>query len=310
MEFHQLEYVLAVAKYGGFTRAAEEIKTSQSSLSQQICKLEQELGISLFTRSTRTVQITPAGARFLPYAQRIMAEAADARNSINEYVSTVTGPLLLGVLPVVGYYPLPKLLSSFQNRFPEVALSLREEQCSDLLRLLHETKIDAALVQHYQSNPHFVLHHLLDDQMVVVVSTHHPLACREAVSLVELQTEKFIIPPPSSGHYHDFHEACLATGFVPKVPITCSSVRTLLSLVREGMGITVLSSAVALLDYVPGLKILTLTPPIPRNISLAIRRNADFTPPLKAFVKFTSQWIDTHLVYAQGLETAPAQANV
>ena len=119
MEMHQLEYVLAVAKYNNFTRAAEEIRTSQSSLSQQIGKLENELGISLFMRTTRSVQLTPAGAEFVTHAKRIMAEVAKARLCINEYVSIEKGNLTLGVIAVVGHSNIPKLIVSFQNNFPE-----------------------------------------------------------------------------------------------------------------------------------------------------------------------------------------------
>ena len=87
MEMHQLEYVLAVAKYQNFTRASEVLKTSQSSLSQQIIKLENELGISLFVRTTRSVQLSPAGEEFVKHARRIMSEVIEARRCIYEYTS-------------------------------------------------------------------------------------------------------------------------------------------------------------------------------------------------------------------------------
>ena len=94
MEIHQLEYVLAVATYNSFTRAAESQNVSQSSLSQQIRKLEDELGVNLFARTTRSVQLTPAGAEFITYAKRILSEIDKARQSILEYTSYERATLL------------------------------------------------------------------------------------------------------------------------------------------------------------------------------------------------------------------------
>jgi len=300
MELHQLEYVLAVAKHGGFTRAAEEINTSQSALSQQISKLENELGVSLFVRTTRSVQITPIGKKFLAYAERIIADVTEARRCIDEYVSEGRGPLSIGMMPAVGYYNIPNLLSSFQKRYPEVDLSIREEQCGDLLTLLYESKIDAALIQNYGPNPHFRFHEILSDYMVAVVNKEHPLASREFIDLLELQNEGFIIPPPNSGHYNLFLSVCLDMGFVPRIALTCSSVRSIMGLVREQVGITVLSSCVAKLDVTPDLVIIPLTPTIPRNIVLALPQGVDLSPPLKAFVNYTTQWIE-----AQSILTPP-----
>lgn len=293
MEMHQLEYVLAVAKYRNFTRAAEEIKISQSSLSQQINKLENELGTSLFVRTTRSVQLTPAGAEFVVHAQRIMSEVNNARSCIQEYVSVVKGYLPLGGLAIVGHYNLPNLLSSFQENFPGVKLNLVEEQCEELLDLLHSSKIDAAFVQIAKPNPHFQFIPLVTDKMVVVTSHRHPLANRVSVDLKELQHEKFIMTPPTSGHYRDFHDACLAEGFVPNIVLSCSIVKTMLSFVREELGVTVLSSKVAAAERDPDMRIMAITPTIPRKIVLATRNSSDLPPTLKVFLNYTKQWLKT-----------------
>ncbi|MFX4261849.1 LysR family transcriptional regulator [Pelotomaculum propionicicum] len=292
MEMHQLEYVLAVAKYHNFTRAAEEIKISQSSLSQQINKLESELGTSLFVRTTRSVQLTPAGTDFVIHAQRIMSEVNEARRSIQEYVSMVKGEITIGTIAVIGNYRLPNLIKSFQDNFPGIRVHLVEEQCEELLSMLYASKIDTCFVQVTKPNPHFVFHPLIWDRMVVVVSQNHPLANRVSVDIKELQNEKFIMTPPTSGHFHDFNNACLAAGFSPNIILRCAIVKTMLSFVREEIGITVLSNKVALAEKDPSMKVIGLTPTIPRRISL-VTRNSDDTPPaLKMFLKFTTQWLE------------------
>jgi len=304
MEMHQLEYVLAVAKHHNFTRAAEEIKISQSSLSQQISKLENELGISLFMRTTRSVQLTQAGAEFVAHAKRIMSEVNEARRCVHEYVSIEKGHLSLGTIAILGSYNLPNLVSSFQENFPGIQLSIMEAQCEELLCMLNSTKIDAAFVQITKPNPDFQFHPLVTDKMVLVTNHRHPLANRISVDLKELQNEKFILTPPTSGHYHDFYNACRSAGFVPKVVLSCSIVKTMLSFVREELGITVLSSKVAAAERDSDMKIIAITPTIHRTIALATRNSADLPPTLKVFLKFTSQWLKTQAA----LENAKASA--
>ncbi|MDX9871497.1 MAG: LysR family transcriptional regulator [Clostridia bacterium] len=295
MELHQLEYVLAVAKYQNFTRAAEEIKTSQSSLSQQIGKLENELGVSLFVRTTRSVQLTPAGEEFILHAKKILSAVNDTRRSIHEYTTIVKGNLALGIHPIIGYYRLPNLLASFQKNYPGVKISFVEEQCDELLDMLHSSKIDAAIIQHAVPSNEFQFFPLISDQMVVVVSDRHPLAHRDSVELKELQDENFIVPPQVSGHFADFIQACRVEGFEPRVLLTCTHVRTIMGLVREELGITAFSSYVAALDIDPSLKILSLSPTINRKIYLAVKATTDVPPTLKVFVKFALQWVNNNI---------------
>lgn len=287
MEMHQLEYVLAIAKYNNFTRAAEGIKISQSSLSQQISKLEIELGTSLFARTTRSVKLTPAGAEFIVYAQRIIAEVSEARRSIQHYVSTVQGELTLGTIASIENYNLQNLINSFQDKFPDTKIHIVEEQCEELQSMLQLLKIDAAFTRITKPDPQFLFYPLIDDKMVIVVSHLHPLANRVSVDMKELVNEKFILTP------YDFRKACHEAGFEPNVILSCAVVKTMMNFVREGIGIAVLSSREALSEKEPSMKVIELTPTIPRRISLVTRNSNDMPPVLKMFLEFTTQWLET-----------------
>lgn len=296
MQFHQLEYVLAVAKFHSFTRAAEEINISQSSISQQINNLEKELGVNLFIRTTRSVKLTSAGAAFVEHAARIMSEITAANQCIQEYASVNRGHLTLGIIPIVGHYFIPHLLASFQKKYPDIQLSLLENQCDELLEMLHSSKIDAAFVQQISPDYTFQYVPLVTDQMVVLTSDEHPLASKKSVHLKQLKNENFITTPITSGHYHDFFNACQAMNFNPKIRMTCSSVKTILGLVSEDLGITVLSSRVAAtIDQNPGITTLTLSPPINRKIFLTINKTTNISPALKVFVDFTASWIESKI---------------
>lgn len=304
MEMHQLEYVLAVAKYHNFTRAAEEIKISQSSLSQQINKLESELGTSLFVRTTRSVRLTPAGTEFVAHAQRIMSEVNEARRSIQEHVSIVKGELTLGTIAIIGSYNLPNLIKSFQDSYPGIKMHIVEAQCEELLSMLNSSRIDAGICQIVRQNPNIHFCPMLTDKMVVVTSNRHPLANRASVDIHELRNEKLIITPPTSGHYQDFNNACVSAGFEPNIILTCSVVKTMLSFVREEIGITVLSSKVALAEKEPNMRVIELTPTIPRTVYMATRNSSDIPPTIKVFMKFTRQWLRTQSSFDQAKTTA------
>ena len=289
MEMHQLEYVLAVAKYQNFTRASEVLKTSQSSLSQQIIKLENELGISLFVRTTRSVQLSPAGEEFVKHARRIMSEVIEARRCIYEYTSFEKGNLTVGIIPVVGHYRLPNLLSSYKKSFPRVILNLLERQCNELIPMLNSHEIDAAFVHRTCEDPNLQFTPFVTDQMVIVTSERHPFADRKSINIKELEYEKFIVPPPTSGYNQDFQKACRSAEFEPEIILTCSSVKTILGLVREDLGVAALPAGVASMDWGFGTKNLNLIPAINSTIFLATR-NKDLFPTLKEFIKFTSKW--------------------
>lgn len=291
MQLHQLEYVLAVARHHSFTRAAEEIKIAQSSLSQQVSNLEKELGVDLFVRTTRSVYLSSVGEDFVEHAIRIMSEVHSAQLCIQEYVSIDKGHLTVGLIPVVAHYPVPKLLADFNREFPGVKLSLIENQDDELLDLLSSSKLDAAIVQQADLNAPFQFFPLYVDEMVLLTSNRHPLAFRKSVDLKELKNEKFIVTPTTSGHHHDFEKACHSIDFEPNIIMTCSSVKTIMGLTSEGIGISVLSSKVAKGMGESDLAILKLTPKIERKIHLAIPKCVNISPTLKVFVKFTSQWI-------------------
>jgi DNA-binding transcriptional LysR family regulator len=295
MQLHQFEYVLAVAKYRSFTRAAKEIKISQSSLSQQISNLEKELGVTLFIRTTRSVYLTAAGEDFVSHAANVMADINATRKCMQEYVSIDKGHLTIGIIPVVGHYPIPKLLASFNREFPGVKLSLIENQDEELLDMLCSSMIDAVFVQRTSNDVSIDAFPMYTDQMVLITNTAHALAFRKSVNLKELRKEKFIITPPVSGHYQDLEKACADVGFEPKIFMTCSSVETILGLTKEGVGITALSREVA--RKMAGgdelLSIIPLTPVIERKIFMCIQKNVNISPVLKMFVKFMAQWISS-----------------
>src|SRR4029453_1827271 len=144
MEMHQLRYAVAVVRAGNFSRAAEQCYVSQPSLSQQILKLEEELGERLFDRMKREAKLTPHGEAFLPRAVKILEEVDAAKREASDAHSLVRGRLSVGVLPTIAPYLLPRALTEFAEKFPGVEIVVHEDTTARLLKLAKAYEIDFA----------------------------------------------------------------------------------------------------------------------------------------------------------------------
>src|SRR5439155_1335138 len=138
MQIHQLRYFCAVARTGSFTRAAQHEHLAQPSLSQQVRKLEDELGTRLFDRLGRTVRLTQMGEAFLPRAEAILRQVGAAKLEIQEMAGTEQGKLVIGAIPTIAPYFLPSRLASFARKFPRVQVSVVEEITNELLNRIQE----------------------------------------------------------------------------------------------------------------------------------------------------------------------------
>lgn len=290
MELHQLEYVVAVAKFHSFTKAATEINTTQPLLSQQIKKLENELGVQLFERTTRNVELTSAGRAFLLHAQKVLGEIAQSKHTVRNYLDAATGSIKLGVLPVIGHYGLTSLIANFQRQFPGVRMEFVEGTCRELLTLLSGSRISAAFVSEIDTPLSVDNYSLIDDRLVLVTNILHPLAKRQSIDIASLSNEKFIMADPGSGLYGNFVTACQSAGFEPDILYHCNQIDTQLELVREGLAVTVLSTKAASRYHDNDLAIIGLEPEVLQKISLVTLHDGRSDPAIKVFIKFALDW--------------------
>jgi LysR family transcriptional activator of glutamate synthase operon len=286
MEIRQLECVVAVAKFKNFTQAARAIHLSQSSLSQQIKKLEKELGIKIFERNTRNIKITPVGAEFINHALRVLSEINQVHSTIKEYLTTNRGQIKIGMMPVVSYYQLTQQISQFQKSYPGIKLHFTEAECEKLHDMVLKSEVDVAMLSEIEPEPRLQMIRLINDRLYLVTNSLHPLATKESVSLTDLAYEKLIIPNSDSGLYRNLIDACHKVNFVPRIYYQCSQVETILDFVRNGLGITLLSKTVASRFSNQDLVIIPVVPAIPRRISLAFKNIEELSPVLNVFIRF------------------------
>lgn len=238
MELHQLRYFCAVAETGSFSRAAEQSHVSQPSLSQQILKLENELGARLFDRLGRSVRLTDLGNAFLPRARAVLRELEAARGDVVERKDALSGTVIIGIIPTVAPYFLPPLLTSYSRKYPQVQLSIVEEITPILLDRLRAGSIDVAILAIPIRGHEFEAFPILTERLFAALPKKHKLASRSSLSLKDLRTEPFLLLRDGHCFRNTALAACDRARLHPQIVFESGQFSSLLSMVGAGMGIS------------------------------------------------------------------------
>jgi LysR family hydrogen peroxide-inducible transcriptional activator len=240
MEMRQLRYFVAVARTGSFSQAARECRVAQPSLSQQIIKLEEEVGERLFERTQRKALLTAAGSILLPHAVSILEAARVGRQEIRELGGRVRGKILLGALPTIAPYFLPGIISSFRKKYPTVELTLHEDTTQQLLRALEENELDLALISEAPRNARFEMQHLFSEELLLCLPDFHPLVQRKKVVAADLRHEKFILMQEGHCLGDQTQQFCSSSGFRPEISCRSVQISTVLGMIQAGLGISLI----------------------------------------------------------------------
>lgn len=237
MEVHQLRYFCAVARHGTFTRASQVEHVAQPSLSQQILKLEAELGARLFDRLPRSAKLTVFGKAFLPKAERILRELGEAKSELRDMSGNEKGQVVVGIIPTIAAYLLPRLLNGFTSRHPLVSLKIVEDITPVLLQGLAESTIDvgiAALPIHGE----FASEALFEEKFYAVLPEEHRRASSDSISLTELNREPFLLLKEGHCFRDSLIAACNKAKMSPNVVFESGQFATILAMVSAGMGVS------------------------------------------------------------------------
>jgi LysR family transcriptional regulator, hydrogen peroxide-inducible genes activator len=240
MEMHQLRYFVAVARTGTFSRAAGECHVAQPSLSQQIQKLESEVGERLFERTRRRAILTPAGALFLPHALSILETAEQGRQEIREMSGEIRGKILLGALPTIAPYFLPEIIRLFREKYRGVELIFHEETTLQLLRGLEENELDLALISDSAPNPRIRIENLFSEELLLCLPAGHVLVDQRVVVAADLQQEKFILMQEGHCLGAQAQRFCQSKGLRPQISCRSAQIATVVAMVQAGLGISLI----------------------------------------------------------------------
>ena len=239
MEFHQLRYVCAIADTGSFSRAAERCQIAQPSLSQQVLKLEKDLGAKLFDRLGRSVRLTEAGRAFLPYARSILSQRETARSSVADKCADVRGCVAVGAIPTIAPYLMPRYTATFTKKYPEAKLRIVEETTPILVESLRDLSIDLAILALPLRHKDLELFPLRTEPLFAVLPRDHPRAGSESLALRDLRGESFVML--RDGHcFRDLSiAACTHARVTPRIAFESGQFSSLFGMVAAGVGISI-----------------------------------------------------------------------
>jgi LysR family hydrogen peroxide-inducible transcriptional activator len=239
MEIHQLRYFCAVAETNSFSRAALQTHVSQPSLSQQILKLEGELGARLFDRLGRSVRLTEIGRTFLPRARAVLRELEAAKGDVDERKDSVGGSISIGVIPTIAPYLLPRHLTSFTRQFPQARLAVVEEITPILMERLRASSVDIAILALPIRGNEFEIFPLLTENLFAALPKQHKLARHDSLSLKDLRTEPFLLLRDGHCFRDTAIAACDRARLNPQIIFESGQFSSILGMVGSGMGVSI-----------------------------------------------------------------------
>ncbi|ALG86510.1 LysR substrate-binding domain-containing protein [Gordonia phthalatica] len=259
MELRHLRYFRVVAEELHFRRAAERLQMAQPPLSAQIKQLEHELGFDLFTRTTRQVELTAAGAVYLDRVREILDAVDAAGHQAQRVADGAAGSLSIGCVGSATYSIFPRLIRALRDELPGVDFSVRGEMLVPAqLAALDAGAIDLALLRPPITDPRVVVEPVRSDRLIALVPDSHPFADRAVVDLAALSDDDFIV---HAGHGTSMLnglivEMCADAGYVPRIRHEVAETSTLVTLVAAGLGVAVVPEptealAIAGVSYVP-----------------------------------------------------------
>ena len=248
MEIHQLTYFVAVAETGSFSRAAERCNIAQPSLSQQIQKLEQELGEPLFDRLTRRVVLTDAGRNLLPRAASILAELQDIKHSMNQVADSSSGLLTVGFIPTIAPFVLPRVIKRFSREFPLARLSVHEDFTESLVHDLVDGKLDVGITSTPIHNKLIRTQELLNEPLLVASSKDHDIITRATILVKELDEFPFIALSEMHCLGEQVQSFCYQQHLELKIVCHTSQLTTVQNCVALGLGVSLVPRALAMSD--------------------------------------------------------------
>ncbi|GAA4357490.1 LysR family transcriptional regulator [Microbacterium rhizosphaerae] len=266
MDLRQMEYFVALAEESQFTRAAEVTRVSQSGLSAAIKSLEQDLNAQLFTRTTRRVELTPAGRALFPHARNLLAEAIAGRDAVMATAGEITGSLRVGAEQCLGSINVPELVERFHRRHGEVEITFTQAGTAALLSRMREGEIDLAFVAGTPetTDPRLRLTGLdsaalATEPLVLLTHADHPLATQKSVTWDDLQDRTYIDLDVSWAIRVVTDELFARRKIPRRVAFTVGDIHALIDMIDRDLGIAVVPQSVSRKTIAAELRALHIT---------------------------------------------------
>lgn len=272
MNIRDLEYLISLAEYKHFRRAADACNVSQPTLSGQIRKLEDELGIILLERTSRKVLFTQSGLLLVDQAKTVLREVKLLKEMASNQGKEMTGPLHVGVIPTIGPYLMPHIVPALQNAFPDLELFLYEAQTHQLLEQLETGRLDCAIVASVRETEPFIEVPLFKERMLLAVAENHPWAKEQTIPMSMLKDHEMLMLDDGHCLRNQALGYCFTAGAKENSHFQATSLETLRNMVAANAGMTLMPELAVLSEGERGgVKYLPCQPEPSRDVILVYR---------------------------------------
>jgi LysR family hydrogen peroxide-inducible transcriptional activator len=258
MNLRALQYFVKLAELRHFSKAADACFVSQPTLSTQIRKLEDELGVSLVERAPRKVMLTPIGEDIAHRARHVLRDIEHIRDAARRSKDPETGTIKLGIFPTLAPYLLPHVIPSIRQRYPSLRMQLAEEKTENILHMLDQGRLDAGLLALPVDEPGMEIEILFEEPFVTAMPASHPLSDKKSIELQDLAGQELLLL--EEGHCLRDHAlaVCELAGAHERVDFHATSMETLRQMVAADAGVTL-------------MPVLSVKPPIPATENIVLR---------------------------------------
>ncbi|MBT0727729.1 DNA-binding transcriptional regulator OxyR [Rosenbergiella australiborealis] len=293
MNIRDLEYLVSLAEHRHFRRAADACHVSQPTLSGQIRKLEDELGVMLLERTSRKVLFTQAGLLLVDQARTVLREVKILKEMASQQGETMSGPLHIGLIPTVGPYLLPHIIPMLHKSFPKLEMYLHEAQTHQLLAQLDSGKLDCAIMALVKESEAFIEVPLFDEPMKLAVYSDHPWCQRQTIPMSDLSGEKLLMLEDGHCLRDQAMGICFQAGANEDTHFRATSLETLRNMVAAGSGVTLMPAlAIPSERERDGVCYIGCESPVPqRTIALIYRPGS----PLRSRYEQLAEAISAHM---------------
>ncbi|MFC5930474.1 LysR family transcriptional regulator [Cryobacterium melibiosiphilum] len=277
LDIRRLALLLDVVELGSITAAADKLGYSPSGVSQQLRRLEQEIGQPLLQRQTRGMVPTEARHVLAAHARKILRQMDAAEADLGEIAGLGRGNLALGTFPTLGGSFLPIVINTFRKQYPAIDLDVRSSRFEHLIEMLESGQVGLSLLWDYEWNridpERFSLTPVFEDATALIVAKDHPLARRKHIKMTELATQEWIVRGDNHPVVEVLQRSCQAAGFSPKIAFRANDYQEAQAMVSAGLGVA-LAPRTAVVNKHPGVNIVSLGTTAPsRQILLAHRHD-------------------------------------
>ena len=286
MDIDYIHEFVVLAGTGNYMEAADRLFLTQSSLTRHIQKLEADLGVTLFDRTTRRIELNQYGRLFLPYAEQIALLQKDYTTAFCNELNRERGTIRIGAIPVMAQYHITDILARFQQENRNYMLDIQEADSLQLIQMLREERIDFAVIRESDdASSSFRKIPITQDILAALMPKNHPLAGSGHIELKQLYRDSFLLLGRDTFMYSLCVRECRTAGFEPHIAFTSNRVDNIIGLVSKGMGVGLLTKRPVMSANHSDIAVVDVLPAITTTISLAYLPDKKLTAPQQQLVR-------------------------